>query len=133
SGTIAPSGASAETAYGYDANGNQLWVRDALGHQTDYEYDAANRLVRVVFPQVTGEPGRKSRSTGYDGLGRKTRESDEAGVITAFDYDFRGLLTSVTLDFGTNGVKTAYGHDETGNQVAQTDANNRTTQIQFDE
>lgn len=69
-------------------------------------FDSANRITATIFPQVGGEGGWKSRGTTYDGLGRKVRETDEAGVITAFDYDFRGLLTQGTLDYGANGVAT---------------------------
>ena len=48
-------------------------------------------------------------------------------------YDFRGLLTSVTLAFGTTqAVTTVYRYDELGNEVSQTDAAGHTTTFQYD-
>jgi len=134
-GSLVPSSGSAyiETLLGYDPAGNQVWVLDALGHQTDFEFDAANRLVTTRFPQVTVDKVHKTRATEYDGLGRRVRETDEAGVATGFTYDFRGLLTSVTLDAGTtNAVTTSYNYDEAGIQTDQTDALNRVTKFEYD-
>ena len=138
-GTIPPSGAAADqfakTEFGYDANGNQLWVKDHLGRQVDYVYDEANRVTEVWFPQVAGDAGRKSKHTVYDGLGRRVREIDEAGVPTGFTYDFRGLLTSVTLDAGkpsTVALTTYYEYDEAGNNHKQTDAQLRETRFEYD-
>ncbi len=48
-------------------------------------------------------------------------------------YDFRGLLTSVTLAAGTSqAVTTVYAYDEWGNLLAQTDAANHTTSFAYD-
>ena len=83
------------------------------------------------YPGANG--GMVSRYTYYDGLGRKLQESDEAGVATAYSYDFRGLLTSVTLAFGTTqSVTTVYGYDELGNQTQQIDPAGRLTTFKYD-
>ncbi len=42
---IAPTGGALSTVYRYDANGNQTAVIDAAGRETDFAYDAANRLI----------------------------------------------------------------------------------------
>ena len=120
------------TSSGYDANGNQIWATDALGHTTTNVYDSANRVVAVQFP-ATADNGPTSRLTAYDGLGRRVQETNEAGVSTAFAYDFRGLLLQVTLDAAsTNALRTTYDYDELGNEVAQTNALGRTTRYDYD-
>jgi len=133
------------TAYTYDANGNQKTVTTGItsfgsdgspndGQTITYEYDAANRCTRTTFP-VTGPSGSSAayRATVYDGLGRRVQETDENHVATAFFYDFRGLLTSVTSAVGTpQQATTSYDYDELGNQIKQTDANNHTTTFGYD-
>jgi len=118
------------TGYTYDANGNQITVTDAAGHTTTSVYDKANRLVETRYP---ADNGTISRFTYYDGLGQKIQENDEAGVATAYTYDFRGLLTSVTLAAGTTqAVTTIYGYDELGNQIKQLDAAGHKTTFTYD-
>jgi RHS repeat-associated protein len=136
---ITVSGRHIDTSFGYDANGNQVWVKDALGNQTDFEYDSMNRRTITRFPAVDGDSNlRRFRKTSYDALGRRTREMDEAGVMTAFGYDALGRLTSVTNDFkieyasNEEPVVTRYEYDAFGNEITQTDAMSRTTRYEYD-
>jgi RHS repeat-associated protein len=123
-------GSAQSTSYAYDANGNQTTVIDAAGNTTTSVYDDANRVKEVDYPANNGTV---SRFTYYDGLGRKIQETDEAGVSTAYTYDFRGLLTSVTLAFGTTqAVTTVYAYDELGNLTKQTDAAGHSTTNKYD-
>ena len=123
---------------GQYANGNQVSVKDANNHQTDYEYDALNRRTVVRFPLVTGDTARKEQRTVYDGFGRRSLEYDEAGVVTGFGYDLLGRLTSVTNDWqavyaaGATPIVTRYAYDEVGNQISQTDALGRVTRFEYD-
>ncbi len=79
-----------------------------------------------------GSP-RHQISTDYDGLGNKTREIDEAGVATSYTYDWRGLVTSVTLDAGSpNAIIWNYTYDESGNLLSQADPNGAVTQFAYD-
>ncbi len=94
-----PTGAFQSTSYTYDADGNQVTMTDAKGNTTTSVYDSNDRLIEEDFPAANG--GTVSQLTAYDGLGRKIQETDEAGVAKAYTYDFRGLLTSVTLAAGT--------------------------------
>ncbi len=126
-GTCAGDPKCAVTTYGYDANGNQVWARDALDHQTDYVYDEGNRQTRVIFPSAEESESRPTRTTVYDVLGRRVQTIDEEGVSTYNQYDFRGLLTSVTLGGGTpEQAVTSYEYDELGNLIKQTDAEAKT-------
>jgi RHS repeat-associated protein len=131
---IAPGGDYTQTQYKYDPSGNQIAMIDANGNETDYQYDSANRMVLTTYPQDSGAPSPTQTATLYDGLGNKTRTIDEAGVPTAFTYDYRGLVTSVTLDAGSQGqLIYLYGYDEMGNLIKQTDANGNVTQFQYDQ
>lgn len=113
----------------YDSKGNQKWTRDGLGHQTDYEYDAENRLSRTIFPQ-TGQSPRAERRKIYDGLGHCIQETDEAGVSTYYTFDFDGRLTSVKI--ASDQSKTYYDYDEFGNLTGQQDAEGRWTRFAYD-
>ncbi len=119
--------------YRYDANGNQTAVIDAAGRETDFAYDAANRLILTTYPALGDGSPRHQISTDYDGLGNKTREIDEAGVATSYTYDWRGLVTSVTLDAGSpNAIIWNYTYDESGNLLSQADPNGAVTQFAYD-
>jgi RHS repeat-associated protein len=128
-GTCATEPGCITTTFGYDPNGNQIWVKDALGRQTDFEYDEANRRKRTVFPGAD-ELSRATRTTIYNGLGQVFQEVDEANVSTVFSYDFRGLMTSITVAAGTpQQATTIYAYDEVGNLIKQTDAESKTGDI----
>ena len=43
--------------YGYDAQGNQTLIRDPLGHETRYTYDAQNRELTHTLPLGFGADG----------------------------------------------------------------------------
>lgn len=131
--TIDPTGGYTLTQYQYDPNGNQIAMIDANANETDYQYDTANRVVLTTYPQVTGATSRTQTAIAYDGLGNKVRTIDEAGVPTAYTYDYRGLLTSVTLDAGSQSqLVYTYAYDEMGNLTKQIDARGNVTQFQYD-
>ena len=44
-----------ETRYRYDANGNRIEEIDARQNSTKFEYDPANRLSKVIYPDLTTE------------------------------------------------------------------------------
>ena len=127
-----PSGLTETTSFTYDANGNQTSVTDAAGHTTTSIYDAGNRVTNVWFPSASGTTA-AHRTTTYDALGRKIGEFNENGVANTYAYDFRGLLTTVTLAAGSQQSATySYQYDEAGNQISQTDPLNHTTTFQYD-
>jgi YD repeat-containing protein len=86
----------------------------------------------VDYP-ATIDSGPTKHVTVYDGLGRRVPETDEAGVSTGYQYDFRGRLTAVTLDAGgAQSATTVYTYNEVGNQTSQSDALGRTTTFRYD-
>jgi RHS repeat-associated protein len=125
--------------YGYDPNGNPLWVADAGGrHQ--YQYDALNRLTAAVHPALAAESyaydaagnrtssasdpnysydndGRVTAAEGasytWDQNGNLTQRRDAAGA-TAYTYDFNNRLVSIAFP---NGTTAAYKYDALGRRI----------------
>jgi len=89
--------------YQYDANGNLIQKRDKIsGIITTYEYDAENKLVRVV---TAG----KTVNYRYDGLGRRVeKETVEVGTTTTrYVYDNEDILLELN---GSNTIVARYTH-----------------------
>ena len=56
-------------------------VTNALTHTTSYEYDAAGRLKKVIYPDT------KFVEFTYDLAGRRTKARDPRGHETSLGYD----------------------------------------------
>ncbi len=92
---------AATTRYEYDANGNRTAVIDPLGRRTEYEYDSANRLERVIY----------------------AAHAPSETTITKYTYDFYGRLTDVTVALGTADEATTHiAYDPAGRQTDVTTA-----------
>ena len=89
--------------YQYDNNGNMIQkTAKAGGAITTYEYDAENKLVRIVSPANTV----KYR---YDGLGRRVEKEVIAGTTTIAKYIYDNEDILLELD-GTNAIIGRYTH-----------------------
>jgi YD repeat-containing protein len=89
--------------YQYDNNGNMIQKTAKTGGAlTTYEYDAENKLVRVVMPSTTVD-------YKYDGLGRRVEKDVVAATtkVTRFIYDNEDIL--LELD-GSNNITARYTH-----------------------
>jgi len=89
--------------YQYDNNGNMIRKTAKVGGAvTDYEYDAENKLVRVVMPGTTVD-------YKYDGLGRRVEKDVVSATtkVTRFIYDNEDIL--LELD-GSNNIIARYTH-----------------------
>jgi RHS repeat-associated protein len=89
--------------YQYDNNGNMTRkTAKAGGAVTTYEYDAENKLVRVVSPTNTA-------NYRYDGLGRRVEKEVIAGttVVTRYVYDNEDILLELN---GSNAIAARYTH-----------------------
>ncbi|TBL71230.1 RHS repeat protein [Paenibacillus thalictri] len=114
----------------YDANDNIIKKIDAKGYlsgDTDeerygslYEYDLANRLVKMIDPELAArnEPGLFTQAYRYNATGQKVKETDALGHSTSYEYDAAGRLTKVTDPLG---VATAYDYDKAGNKLYMID------------
>jgi RHS repeat-associated protein len=118
---------------------------DALNQTTVYEYDAEDRLIRVV------DPSGNTRTFAYDPLGRVTAETDGLGnsyrreydavgnEVAAYDaqgrrvktaaYDSRDLPVSVQDGFGHTYTSV---FDTVGRLVSLKDPLNRTSALTYD-
>jgi len=93
----------ANFTYQYDNNGNMTGKIAKLGGAvTQYEYDAENKLVRVVSPTNTA-------NYRYDGLGRRVEKEVIAGttVVTKYVYDNEDILLELN---GANAIVARYTH-----------------------
>ncbi|HPD32579.1 MAG TPA: hypothetical protein PLL20_21520, partial [Phycisphaerae bacterium] len=77
---------------GYDANSNITSRADGLNHTWQYQYDQADRPVKLYDPLVEGGTD-KYTSLTYDGLGNRLTATDNNGIITGFEYDKLSRLT----------------------------------------
>lgn len=110
----------------YDKNGNVIKDIDAKGYLsgnddnsrygTTYSYDLANRLVKVVDPEKTGN--QYTNKYEYNQFGEKTKNINGLGYTTQYDYDSYGKLIKVTDDYN---VSTQYAYDTYGNMKSMAD------------
>jgi RHS repeat-associated protein len=135
------------TRYEYDPVGRLITTTDAIGRITVNAYDPADHLIAVTNNFTTTSAQQNLSNTwnlitryGYDGFGRQIAVTDTLNHITRNYFDGAGRLISVTANFTTAGgvdpnvynLKTWYGYDAVGNQVAVTDTLLHVTFTEFD-
>lgn len=136
---------AATTAFTYDAAGNIATRRDPNGHVTGFQFDAQDRLTRVVGASPFGFEIRY-RHDANGNLVQVDQQSSESapgaqpplGTFAAgddwrsilFSYSTRDELTSVRDELGN--VKN-FTYDGNGNQTSVQDAAGFTTGFVFDE
>lgn len=107
----------------YDNNGNLISSMDAQSRATNYEYDAANQLVKVTKPDggVT--------ALEYDSRGNLASLSDPRPLQTRYSYNGFGQVTSiVSPDTGT----TIFSYDGAGRLSNETKADGRIIHYSWD-
>ncbi len=78
------------TEYAYDAQGNPIVLQDANGNPITAKYNALGQKEYVIDPNM----GRKDFT--YEPFGEIDTETDALSVVTEYDYDTLGRLTSRT-------------------------------------
>ncbi|WP_354514240.1 MULTISPECIES: RHS repeat-associated core domain-containing protein [unclassified Luteibacter] len=114
----------------YDANGNLVAVKDALGVTGQDTYDALDRRVTHIT-NVNGTDATKATTTALalDALDRITSVSDPEGLVTTYTFDGLGNLSGqVSPDTGTQSST----FDAAGNTVTHTDAKGTVVTQTFD-
>jgi RHS repeat-associated protein len=112
--------------YTYDAQGNQLTIKDPNGHITSFTYDLnGNQLTRIL-------PDGSKESFEYNEKGQLEKETSFEGVVTVYQYDKYDRLESKT--FTQNGASELwkYKYDEYGrvSEINQNDV--RITKTTYD-
>jgi len=124
-----------EVQYRYDALGNRLAVVNAENIATQYVYDELNRLVTVIEnfndgiynPAITDED--VITEYDYDGVGNLIAILNPRGFVTIYQYDGLNRAIAVTDPLSHT---TQYGYDAIGNRTVITDANQVTTYYEYD-
>lgn len=133
-------------SFGYDANGNRTSIIDANGNgtatvgdgTTSLEYDALDRLSRIVYSDTTpavqfAYDGNGNRTTMIDGAGTETYALDalnrlvsvtRAGTGFSYAYDPSGNLARTTYPDGT---AVDYAYDSDGNVTSAASGGTATT------
>ncbi|MFD4669963.1 LamG-like jellyroll fold domain-containing protein [Lentzea sp. NPDC058450] len=101
-------------------------------YRTSYTYDAAGRPVRVAYPVPAGQTVAPTENTGYSTgaedaagggkvpAGLLLTETGARGQLTKRSYRANGDLDELT---GPTGLRTRYGYDAFGRQVAVSSLN----------
>jgi RHS repeat-associated protein len=111
------------TEWAYDARGNTVLERDALGHTTRFRYDDHNLPVERI--DAAGAVWKRD----YDARGNLTRAQDPLGNVTRCKHDRRGLLASVE---DAHGRVLTLEHDNEGNVSAIVDREGHARRITHD-
>ncbi|MBK8151184.1 MAG: RHS repeat protein [Acidobacteria bacterium] len=111
--------------------GSTAWVnqRDALGNETNYEYDEFNRQKKVIYPAITSGGTRLDQRTEYDLVGNVKKRIDTAGRQTIYEYDNANRLISTT---DAMAQVTHFEYNARSQMVKVTDALNQQYVFTFD-
>ena len=111
----------------YDANGNMLTEKDALGNTTTYTYTPNNKVKTKLTPESAEDGLTYTLQYMYNGMGQVVSTTNANGVITSVTYD---ALNNVLTKSVSQGDETATievnTYDKAGNLLSQTDGNDNT-------
>jgi len=101
--------------YSYDDNGNRVKATMGEAYDTAYQYDRANRPVRI-------QSGNEYVTYEYDKAGRRAGKALPNGVVTRYAYDKAGNLVEIETRNGDGEVidRYRYALDNMGNRVSVT-------------
>ena len=122
---------SGTVSFEYYANGNLKNRTDARGIQTNYEYDAANRLTSRTYsdstPAVTYD-----YDTGTNGKGRLVSVSSSVSTYAYTGFDSRGRITGVEQTIGGHSYVITIEYDLNGNLKSMTYPSGRKVNYNYD-
>ena len=124
----------------YDASGNVTKSIDAKGYLsadndegrygTINTYDMANRLVKVVDPEIAAlnKPDEYTLKYTYSQFGEKLTSTDALNNTTSYEYDNAGRLVKVTMPTEET---VSYGYDKVGNKLYMVDGRGKITRYSY--
>lgn len=117
----------------YDNHGRLRSYTDPNGNSTNFEYDALGRLTKETLPQYQGV--RSTRQYEYDYSTNTNTILNEEGNQTVVVYDMAGRVLSTSWYEGTTSLlaDSSATYDAFGNPTSQTDPENNTINIEYDE
>jgi len=117
----------AATIFTYDGEGNRLGLTDPLGRSTTFEYDALDRLTKVI--DTLSAASSRSTETTYDAQDLVRTVTDPLGHVSSYEVDGLGRL--IRRESPDTGVAT-FEFDAAGNRIQRTDARGVITQYSYD-
>jgi RHS repeat-associated protein len=104
-----------------------IWIKDALGRQTDFDYyggpifglfggNGEGLVKTATRPAPKPNDPRPTYSYEYDGRGHLTRSVDPTGIETVSTYDVStGFLLTTRIGPSSLGIVSSYRNDAAGN------------------
>jgi len=109
---------STATTFAFDDAGQLVSFVDATGARTDFERDAAGRLLRVRGPEAPvagGPPARAVTTYAYDARGRLVRREDPDGSVLEQSYVAAGPGVGMVSRIAHNGAEVgSFDYDQAG-------------------
>ncbi len=118
----------------YDANGNKLSEKDALGNLTAYTYTPGNKIKTVLSPESANKGLTFSNVFLYNGIGQNVSSADANGVTSAAEYDAMGNVLKKSISRGDEtAVVETNTYDAAGRLLTKTDGNGNTVSYTYNE
>ena len=108
----------------YDDRGNLRTATDESG-TTTFDYDAADRLTKVTYPDD------RFLEYTYDAGGRRIQLEDQDGFVVKYRYDFAGRISELTD--GADARLVLYTYDPVGRLSREDNGNGTFTTYEFDD
>lgn len=111
----------------YDANGNVLTEKDALGNTTTYTYTPNNNVKTKLTPESAEDGLTYTLQYMYNGMGQVVSTTSANGVITSVTYDALNNVLTKNVSQGDEAATIEVNtYDKASNLLSQTDGNNNT-------
>ncbi len=141
SGGSAPRAARPEALTGYNAWGERVATKDALGNVARASYDRMGRVAGTTGPLYAPSgggpvvPSAPLTKTRYDALGNPTEVTDPRGNVTRYTYDRLNRLTVRDEPAATNDERAVsrYTYTRTGKVLSSTSPTGIRSEMTYDD